>query len=159
MPIYYTNFISLYTYIYTLHLEPADRIQNYSYDSLDPSALIGAKPKGVRNIGVLLRVLDSFSSSFKTTAGDFIAFPHLTAVEQMKVFQYTGSVPTLKNEMIRIYNNFSMYCYSRIMESTLLITIKDYIKQECRKQTRSDSLDGITVTQLFMVRIQYFFII
>ena len=108
------------------------------------------KPKNVSSVKILLRIFDIFAGTFQAITGDIIPFNKLSQVERVKVFSCTGTVPAIKDEMIRVYYNFASYCKNRI-NNDISRTVKEHIKQECSKFFPGGDLEEIAVTQLMQV--------
>jgi hypothetical protein len=127
------------------------RISNYSFDRI---VMIGTdKPKNVSSVKILLRIFDIFAGTFQAITGEIIPFIKLSQVEQIKVFSCTGTVPAIKDEMIRVYYNFALYCKERINNNLSIFerTVKEHITQECSKFFPGRNLEEINVTQLMLV--------
>ena len=102
--------------------------------SIDPAGIKAWKPSSVSAVNNLFRVLDVFVSRFLASDGEKKSFTQLSMIQKLEVFQSTRSTPSIKMEQIRVFHNFTFFCWKNILEnySELEIpTIKGYILEQC----------------------------
>ena len=78
--------------------------------------------------------MDVYVSSLLSSDGEKVAFCNLSKAQKVEVFKCTASIPQIRNEQIRIYFNFAVFCWKNILEDTPRenpITIKGYILNQC----------------------------
>ena len=109
------------------------------------------KPKLLNTTRLLFQLLDVFAGDFPNSAGQRIKFQFLVIDDKLKVFELSKGVPTLQYEQIRNYLIFAIYVQIIILEQSLTVTIKDYIKQQCQIKLPSKSFDAIGVSDVLKV--------